>query len=74
MKPNKTRTKVTYTQSTVGQLLLKEAFQRDLTLFKELLQKETSLFGTPLLPKGSTFTVITEADGSRQLCVNIPLK
>jgi hypothetical protein len=72
MKPKAVKTKVTYTQANVGILLLKEAFDRDLNLFRELLSKKEGFFDKPLVPNGTTFTVVTDEAGKKELFVNVP--
>lgn len=69
---NKTKVKTTYTQSNMGILLLKEAFQRDLALFASLLEKKVPILGQPLIPAGSTFTVVKYPEGNQELFVNVP--
>jgi hypothetical protein len=65
MQPAKTnKVKVTYTWEQRTVLLLKEAFQRDLQLFKTLLESA---------PRDWTFTTLS--DGTmKELVVNIPAK
>jgi hypothetical protein len=61
--PNKSsQSKVTYKYETVRVLLLKEAFMRDLNLFKSLIGEA---------PKDWTYTVIVNGQ-NRELVVNIP--
>jgi hypothetical protein len=72
VKPKKTKTKVTYTQDNIGILLLKEAYERDLGLFRDLLSKQPGFFDKPLIPRGTTFTVVTQEDGIKELFVNVP--
>jgi hypothetical protein len=56
------KSKVTYSSGQVYILLLKEAFLRDLNLFKTLLEKA---------PQAWTYTVI-ENGGRKELIVNVP--
>jgi hypothetical protein len=63
MPDNKeSRSKVTYTSTQFQILLLKEAFLRDLNLFKTLLER---------VPQTWTLTVI-ENGGLKELVVNVP--
>lgn len=65
MQPAKTnKVKVTYTWEQRNVLLLKEAFQRDLSLFKTLLESA---------PRDWTFTVLSDCS-IKELVVNIPAK
>jgi hypothetical protein len=50
-------------------LLLKEAYERDLSLFHKLVT-DTTFFGSAI-PKDWTFTVVRTGD-KRELFVNIP--
>lgn len=59
-----TKVKVTYTWEQRIVLMLKEAFLRDLSLFKTLLEAT---------PKDWTFTVISDGT-TKELVVNIPAK
>jgi hypothetical protein len=61
--PNKSsQSKATYKYETVRVLLLKEAFMRDLNLFKSLISEA---------PKDWSYTVIVNGQ-NRELVVNIP--
>jgi hypothetical protein len=60
----KPKSKATYTSQQFQVLLIKEAFVRDLNLFKTLLDK---------VPQSWTLTVI-EQNGQKELVVNIPPK
>jgi hypothetical protein len=60
--PNKSKCTYSYEQRQV--LLLKEAFQRDLSMFSKMLQD---------VPREWTYTVIQEGT-NKELVVNIPVK
>jgi hypothetical protein len=63
MSDNKeVKSKVTYTSTQFSILMLKEAFLRDLNLFKTLLER---------VPQTWTLTVI-ENGSHRELIVNVP--
>jgi hypothetical protein len=59
-----TKTKATYNKDQHLVLLLKESFQRDLTMFSKLLEG---------IPRDWTLTVIQEGS-QKELVVNIPAK
>lgn len=64
MADKATKTKATYNKDQFMILMLKEAFQRDLTMFSKLLGE---------VPRDWTLTVIQEGN-QRDLIVNIPAK
>lgn len=72
MKPKESKVKRTYARDELNQLLLKEAFERDLPLFVSLIQKDGGLFGQPIVGRDWTFTVVKDPTGSRELHINIP--
>lgn len=61
---NQNKAKVTYTYEQRQILLLKEAFQRDLTMFSKMLND---------VPREWTLTVLQEGN-RRDLIVNVPAK
>jgi len=61
---NPNKSKCTYSYDQLKVLLLKEAYQRDLTMFNKMLQD---------VPREWTYTVISEGN-QRELVVNIPAK
>lgn len=72
MKPKEQKSKRTYARNELNQLLLKEAFERDLTLFSSLATSKEGVFGQPFIHPDWTFTVVKDADGGRELFINIP--
>jgi len=64
MVQNQIKSKCTYSYDQRQVLLLKEAFQRDLTMFRKMLED---------VPKEWTLTVLQEGN-QRDLVVNIPAK
>jgi hypothetical protein len=56
VKPKEQKSKRTYSKDELNQLLLKEAFERDLPLFASLLQKREGFFEQPIIQKDWTFS------------------
>jgi hypothetical protein len=72
MKPKELQVrKRTYTRDELNILLLKEAFERDLSLFASLLQKKEGFFEEPFIGDGWTFTVV-HTGTTRELFINLP--
>jgi hypothetical protein len=69
MSTQEIKSKATYAANQLRVLLLKEAYERDLSLFHKLVT-DTSFFGSAI-PKDWTFTVVHIGD-KRELFVNIP--
>jgi hypothetical protein len=69
MTTKEAKTKTTYTTNQLKILLLREAFERDLSLFHKLVT-DTNFFGSAI-PKDWTFTVV-RTGGQRELFVNVP--
>lgn len=69
MSNQESKSKVTYSTNQLMILLLKEAYERDLSLFHKLVT-DTSFFGSAI-PKDWTFTVVRTGE-KRELFVNIP--
>lgn len=67
--PKEAKSKATYRTDQLMILLLKETFERDLSLFHKLVT-DTSFFGSAI-PRTWTFTVV-QTGGRKELFVNIP--
>lgn len=65
------KTKRTYARDEINQLLLKETFERDLSLFSSLLERGEELLGGPLVEDDWSFTVVN-TNGRRELFINVP--
>jgi hypothetical protein len=74
MKPKEVKSKRTYAHDELNILLLKEAFERDLSLFSTLVQKKEGFFEQPMVKPNWTFTVVVNPTGSRELFINVPPK
>jgi hypothetical protein len=72
VKPKEPKSKRTYNRDELNQLLLKEAFERDLTLFSSLVTRKEGLFEQPMVDRDWTFTVVKDSNGDRELFINIP--
>lgn len=69
-KPKEQKIKRTYRKNELAILLLKEAFERDLRLFSELMLAKGSVMDTAKTDDW-TFTVV-DTGKTRELFVNVP--